>query len=239
MMGPSLAIREPAARERMDDPECDPRLLARTYELFPLVNAVVGGWRGVYRRDVRPRARRAPTRILDVGCGGADVARALLRWSEREGLAVEVVAIDPDPRAIAWARSRPARDGLTLRAAWSGDLVGEGARFDLVVSNHVLHHLDAAGLDVLLQDSEALLAPGGAAIHRDISRGRLAYWAFAAATALVPATHPRRSFIREDGLASIRRAYRPDELAALAPPGWHVRTGAPARIELRRERDAG
>jgi hypothetical protein len=35
------------------------------------------------------------------------------------------------------------------------------------------------------------------------------------------------SFIREDGLTSIRRSYTPAELTAAAPAGWRVEPGAP------------
>ncbi|WP_317451979.1 hypothetical protein [Microbacterium sp. NIBRBAC000506063] len=83
-MFPDLSVRDVHATELMDDPECDPVLLARTYARFALVNAVVGGWRGVYRREILPRARRGPLRVLDIGCGGADVSRAILRWARRD-----------------------------------------------------------------------------------------------------------------------------------------------------------
>lgn len=236
-MTTGLAERDRHAAELMDDPACDRERLERTYELFPLVNAAIGGWGGVYRREIRPRARRGRVRILDVGCGGADVARALLRRARRDRLPVEIVAIDPDRRAIDWAARQPTVAGLGLHPVDTGALVAAGERFDLVLSNHVLHHLERDALDALLRDSARLLRRGGAALHRDIARGRLAYAGFATATALVPATHLRRSFIRADGLASIRRSYTRGELAAIAPSPWHVRVGFPARLELRLERD--
>src|SRR5690606_22810340 len=106
----------------MDDPHADPRMLERTYERFALVNAVVSRWRTVYRRDVRPRARKGPVRILDVGAGGGDVSRAIARWSRRDGLTVDVVALDADARAIRWAKSRGG--GVEYRCAHTTELVG-------------------------------------------------------------------------------------------------------------------
>ena len=47
------------------------------------------------------------------------------------------------------------------------------------------------------------------------------------------------SFIRVDGLISIRRSYTPSELSAAVPPGWRVEKRMPARLLLRREGDAG
>lgn len=219
--------------EKMDDPHCDKQSLERTYGQFRFVNALLGGWRRVYRREVRPRARRRPVRVLDIGCGGGDVARALMRWAGRDGLSLEVVGIDPDERAIEWAGRQERMPGLAFRAAHSRALVDAGQRFDVVLSHHVVHHLDDDDVRTLLSDSLRLCAPGGVVLHRDIARGRAAYIAFAGITALLPATYPPRSFIREDGLTSIRRAYSASELRALAPAEWSVRRSFPARLDLR------
>jgi len=235
-VGRFLAERDETARELMDDPGCDPEALARTYARFGMINALVSGRRAVYRRWIRPRLRAdRPARMLDIGTGGADLPRRALTWARREGLRLEAVAIDPDPRAIAYARSRPPLPGLELRPAASGELVEAGERFDVVVSNHVLHHLDAAGLAALLSDSARLLAPGGVAVHGDIERSRLGYAAFAAATWPFERNLLRGSFIRADGLTSIRRSRTARELAAELPEGWRVRRAVPSRLEAVRE----
>lgn len=228
-----LAERDAEARELMDDPACDLRALERTYRRFPLVNAVVSGQRAIYRRWIRPRLPRdRPCRVLDVGTGGADLPHRLLRWARRDGREVRVVAIDPDPRAIAYARRRAAAPGLELRAASTRDLRVAGERFDVVVSNHVLHHLSDHEVEGLLDDTAALVAPGGFAVHADIERSRFAYAAFAAATWPLQAGPLRGTYIRPDGLTSIRRSRTADEAAALAPRGWRVRRGFPSRWEL-------
>ncbi|OCG75371.1 methyltransferase domain-containing protein [Microbacterium sediminis] len=230
-----LAERDAEARELMDDPRCDVRTLERTYRRFALVNAVVSGQRALYRRWLRPRLRRSrPLRLLDVGTGGADLPRRLLRWAEREGLAMTVLGIDPDERAIGFARRHPA-PGLELRAVATGALRADGERFDAVVSNHVLHHLGDDEVAAVLDDSAALLAPGGVAVHGDIERSRLAYAAFAAVTWPLQAGPLRDTFIRRDGLTSIRRSRTASEAAALAPAGWRVHRAFPSRLELVRE----
>jgi 2-polyprenyl-3-methyl-5-hydroxy-6-metoxy-1,4-benzoquinol methylase len=230
-----LRERDPDARETMDDPGCDPGTLARTYARFDIVNAVVSGRGAIYRRWVRPRLRAGgAVRLLDVGTGGADLPRRMLRWAAREPGTLEAVAIDPDARAIAFARAQPATRGLELRQAATGELVAAGERFDVVVSNHVLHHLAPRELGAVLADSEALLAPGGVVVHADIRRSPLAYAGFATGTLPFEPTLLRDTYIRADGLTSIRRSFTPAELAAAAPTGWTVRRGAPFRLELGR-----
>lgn len=225
MILPSLTARDEHARERMDDPRCDPRRLARTYASFRLVNATVAGWRAAYRHHLRPHLRAdGPTTLLDIGCGGGDVARVLVRWAHRDGHDLRITGIDPDSRAHAWARRRPPVAGVQFRRALSSDLVAGGECFDLVISNHLLHHLDQVQLDGLLEDSARLARR--AVVHSDIRRGRLAYALFSAGTwPLFPGT-----FIREDGLTSIRRSHTASELRARVPAGWDVE--APGRFRL-------
>ncbi|MDQ0893893.1 methyltransferase domain-containing protein [Agromyces ramosus] len=229
----ALAVRDDGARELMDDAGADPAMLDKTYARFRLVNAVVSGERAVYRRWVRPRLTSSrTTRMLDVGTGSADLPRRLLRWAEADGLRLEVTAIDPDARAIAWASAQPSPPGLILRRAMSSDLADAGERFDLVVSNHVLHHLGGHELGALLADSERLLGPGGIAVHGDIERSRLGYAGFALGTLPFAGNLLSGTYIRPDGLTSIRRSHTAAELAATLPPGWRVRRAFPSRLEV-------
>lgn len=228
-----LATRDEGATELMDAPDADLAMLERTYEGFRLVNVVVSNQRAVYRRWVRPRLSPTQTRrVLDIGTGGADVPRALLAWARADGLRLEVVAIDPDERALDWALRQPAEPGLSLRRISSRELAVAGEQFDVVMSNHVLHHLDGVEFGALLADSERLTAPGGVAVHCDIERSRLAYAGFALGTWPFAGNLLADSYIRPDGLTSIRRSHTAAELAAVLPPGWRVRRGFPSRLEV-------
>lgn len=232
-----LSIRASDARELMDDPHADIGMLERTYERFRVVNALVSAPGRLYRRDIRPRARRGPLRILDIGAGGGDVSRMVAAKLRRDGLRAEITALDADERAIRWAAERDGGAGVRYRCAFAEELVAEGEKFDVVFSNHVLHHLTPSELQGLLQDSARLVGADGVVVHRDIARSRAAYALYGAATWLFASTLLRGSFIREDGMISIRRSYTPRELADVAPPGWVVRFGLPSRLELRRNGD--
>ena len=215
-----LRHRATDADELMDQPDCDPVRLDNTYRQFGVVNRLVSGWHRLYVREVRPLAASGRSTLLDIGCGGGDLAVALRNWALRDGLDLRITGIDPDPRAISFALHRPPVSGVEFRRAHSSDLVAERRRYDLVISNHVLHHLGAGELRQFLQDSETLASRSS--IHNDLRRSHAAYALFS-----VAALPFRRSFIRADGLTSIRRSYTPSELAAAAPPGWSVaRTNA-------------
>ena len=236
VMRRGLSVRDVDVRELMDDPQADERMLARTYGRFGFINALVSRPGLIYRRDIRPRAAGArPLRILDIGAGGGDLCRFLAGRLRHDGLSAEITALDSDERAMRWAAAHDRGAGVRYRSALSTELADAGETFDVVLSNHVLHHLDDQELHTVLDDSRRLLAPGGMAAHHDIARGRTAYALFAAATWPLSRNLLADSFIRVDGLLSIRRSYTAGELEAIAPPGWAVRRGLPARLELRLE----
>ena len=86
----------------------------------PAGEASIGTW-------VRPRlSTDSPTSLLDIGCGGGDVPVLLARWAARDGLRLEVTAIDPDPRASLFARGRHASAGVTFRQAAAAELRRRG-----------------------------------------------------------------------------------------------------------------
>lgn len=225
-----LNARDVGLRELMDDPDCDLAGLRHTYAQFRVVNRLVARWGLVYRRRIRPLLTTdQPNTLLDIGSGGGDLARALSRWARRDGFDLAVTAIDPDDRAHAYAVAQEPEAGVTFRRAGSGDLVAEGARFDVVVSNHLLHHLDAEELAGLLADSDRLARR--LVVHNDIARSRLAYAAYRVASR----PFARRSFIHVDGLRSIRRSYRVGELAEVVTEPWRVTGQCPARVLLLRD----
>ncbi|GAB3541612.1 class I SAM-dependent methyltransferase [Arthrobacter tecti] len=221
-----LSHRDLDAVEEMDKPGCDPAALDRTYAQFSLVNRFVAGWRRTWERKVRPVLSTTRTNtLLDIGSGGGDVPRAFARWALRDGIRLTITAIDPDERAFAFAKRRHDNEpapGLTFRRAFSSELVAKGEQYDVVTSNHVLHHLSPDELGGLLRDSELLSTR--LALHSDIERTRIGYPLFSLAT--LPFLG---SYIREDGLTSIRRSYLARELRGVAPEGWRVERQFPFR----------
>lgn len=234
-MRPDLSVRAADATELMDAPDADRRMLERTYARFAAVNTVVSPWRAEYRREILPRADRGALRVLDVGAGGADLARALARRLRRDGRVARITALDPDPRAVAWASAHDGGAGLRHLCGVTGDLVDAGAQFDVVLSNHMLHHLADHEVRGLLSDTERLLAPGGVALHHDLVRSPAAHLLFDVVTRPLAGNLLAGSFIRDDGLTSIRRSRTCAELSALAPAGWTVRSSMPARLTARWE----
>jgi 2-polyprenyl-3-methyl-5-hydroxy-6-metoxy-1,4-benzoquinol methylase len=224
----NLDLRDTAVEELMDDPACDADRLAATLRRFRVVNPLFSGWGMLYRSDVSPflASLGRPARVLDLGCGGGDIAARLSAAAAREGHDVRWIGADPDDRAIAVASGK-ATDRLEFRRTDAATLRAEGERFDIVLSNHVIHHLGAPELAVFADDTLALSS--GIVVHSDIRRSRLAYRLYAVGiTPFAPGT-----FLRTDGLRSIRRSYHADELATALGSPWTVAARAPFRVVAR------
>lgn len=221
----NLRERDVALTEVMDDPDCDARTLEASYRRFGLVNRIVSGWGRVWRGTVEPWAagRDGAVRILDLGCGGGDLLVRLEMLARRARIAVDLTGADPDPRAIAVAAARRGTSARFLRAD-AGRLLADGERFDLVLSNHVLHHLTAQELSRFAEQSRSLSR--GIVLHADIERSAAAYALYAAGIAPLALG----TFLRLDGLRSIRRSYRREELQAALGTPWLVDSPAPFRL---------
>ncbi|MFH0343127.1 MAG: methyltransferase domain-containing protein [Chromatiales bacterium] len=224
-----LSQRDTRTTEIMDDPRCDCERLFRTYRQFRAVNAALSRIRSVYKRWIRP-AMRIPERsysLLDIGFGGGDIARALHRWACADGLRLAITGIDIDARAYRYVKTLDWPERVTFRVADVSELRAEQERYDFVFSNHLVHHLDTAALPPMLASAAALCARE--VLFVDVRRSDLAYLGFA----FLSAVAFRDSYIRHDGLISIKRSYTFRELAAIAPPGWTVERLFPFRLVLR------
>lgn len=225
---PPFSQRDTQLTEHMDDPSSDLRMLFNTYRQFARINALLSRWRTVYRRHLRPAlARGRPARLLDIGFGGGDVARNIAAWARRDGLDLRITAIDTDPRALAFAREQVWPDTISFHEASARDLVASGRRYDAVMSNAVLHHLDDVGAAALLADSRVLAER--AVVHNDLVRSVAAHALFSGFVA----PFFRDSFAADDGRRSIRRSWTPREMRMLAGPDWTVEPLCPFRQLVR------
>lgn len=221
----NLSVRDAEVAELMDDPDCDPKRLEATLRRFDTVNRLWSGWGSVYRSRLRPylASLRRPARVLDLGSGGGDLLVRLAHMAARDGLDVEWLGADPDQRAVAVAEERTT-PRVSFRCTDAAALHSAGARFDVVLSNHVMHHLSGPQLREFARDTLALSE--GIVLHSDIRRSRLAYALYAIGiTPLAPGT-----FLRTDGLRSIRRSYLVDELAGALGDPWQVESASPFRV---------
>jgi SAM-dependent methyltransferase len=213
-------VQRAIARELMDELVEDDDELQGNLRDIAFANAVFGGSTPVVRMLRRFGARR----VLDVGCGAADIPLAIVRDGARRGVDVHVTCLDRSPQMLALARRATGGDPAFAFVQGEGETLPfpDGA-FDIVTCTLALHHFAQDEARALLHELRrvARLTP----VVCDLRRSRLGL-----AAAWLWSRTSRNRLTRHDGPLSVRRAYTPDEALVLArEAGWPM-----ARV--RRER---
>lgn len=190
--------------------------------------------------------RPGPVRILDVGTGSGDIGTSLVRRLRARGWRPRATLADLHPTTLRIARERARANGRSPdgrgRPGWNGAAEGrhpgggpasEGARtvgeavtfvrltagslpfrdgsFDVAVSATMLHHLEREEARAFLRELDRVAASGW--VVTDLRRSRAAWLAVRLLAATLWRRHP---LPREDGPASVRRAFTAGEARALA-----------------------
>jgi ubiquinone/menaquinone biosynthesis C-methylase UbiE len=112
------------------------------------------------REQLLAQAGLRPTdRVFDLGCGtGTQAVLIKKRFPQ-----VEIVGLDPDPKALARARKKAAREALAIQfdQGFGDQLPYPAASFDRVFSSLMFHHLPAEEKGNTLREVHRVLKPGG------------------------------------------------------------------------------
>lgn len=230
-MSSFLSKRKPALIEEMDRKDCNPILLQNTYKQFPVINRLLSQWQRVYKTEILPFIKEPRTySLLDIGFGGGDIPIMLAQWAKRDGIQLDITAIDTDRRAYEFVTSNYPEGLVSWQHSSTNELIEKREAFDLVISNHLLHHLKDGEVLTLLRDAKSLST--GKIIFSDIERSRIGYELFNVFSRLFF----RRSFITKDGLISIKRSFTRKELRSIVPSDWEVKNMFPFRLLLIHEK---
>ncbi len=167
-------------------------------------------------------------RVLDIACGGGDVAIGLAKSAMRAGKNIAITGIDISPTAIDHAREAAAQIGqkgnedpkfalrpqIQFRQAdvLSDEFTGE---FDVAYCSLFLHHLDEVQAIQLLQKMKSITRR--MAIVDDLRRSRSGYFLAWLGGRLLS----RSPLVHVDGPLSVRAAFTVSEAKELAlRSGW-------------------
>jgi ubiquinone/menaquinone biosynthesis C-methylase UbiE len=115
-----------------------------------------------YRRILAAAGFTAQDRVLDLGCG---IGNILIALAERIDFIHPAVGVDISPGLIRIGEQEVARAGLRdrirLQVAPATRLPFEDGAFDVVLTSHVLKHLDDEALLTSFREVARVLRPGG------------------------------------------------------------------------------
>lgn len=198
--------------EIMDQPGLDPLEHACALRGLERINRMSGMTRRLWRRiRIVARNASAPVRVLDVACGGGDVAARLARRAALEHVPVTFAGCDISETAVAHARANADSARLDI-AFFQHDILAEPLPepYDIVMCNLFLHHMDEKSAVLLLErlrDAAARLV-----LVHDLERSALGYAVAYAGTRLLS----RSPIVHHDGPLSVRAAFTRAEVRAFA-----------------------
>ncbi len=174
-------------------------------------------WRGVFSAlDTSPTLS-----VLDLGCASGDVALGLYQRASAAGVQLRIEGWDISPRAVDRARRAAERMRVPARFRVRDVLVDElPGGYDVIMSNLLIHHLHDSDAARLLERMGA--AAGRLVVIDDLVRGATGYLLAFVGTRMLS----RSSVVHTDGPRSVRAAFTPAEVAAMARSVGlrHVRT---------------
>ncbi len=206
----SVRLRTP---EIMDQPDLDADLHVEALRGLERINVLSRSDAIVWPAIARLARERspAPIRVLDLACGGGDVASRLSKRAARARLNIQVEGCDISPVAIEFAT----RAAVSLRADarfFVRDALGGPLpeAYDVVMCSLFLHHLDEDEAVALLRRMATVTRR--LVLVNDLIRGGLGY----AMAWLGCRILSRSKVVRFDGPASVSAAFTIDEAKRLA-----------------------
>jgi ubiquinone/menaquinone biosynthesis C-methylase UbiE len=128
---------------------------------LPLYDTIVKllGFDQARRSLIDQAAIRPGHRILDIGCGTGTLVTLIKRLYPD----VDVIGLDPDPKALARARRKAEAAAVSIQfdQGFSDELPYPDASFDRVFSSFMLHHLQSGEKENALSEVRRVLKPGG------------------------------------------------------------------------------
>jgi SAM-dependent methyltransferase len=200
------------AKEMMDLPGQPRELLEDDLRNLRIINRLLGNYRNVVRGLNRLVDAQEIHRfsLLDVGTGSGDIPTVIARWAGRNGVAVRISALEPEPVTVAQATSQ------TRNFPEISVVRGDGmappfhpASFDFVLASQLLHHFSEEQIIRLLRIWSPLARR--AIIVSDLVRHPLAYYGIR----LLTKCFTRNAMTRTDAPLSVARAFTLAEWRAL------------------------
>jgi ubiquinone/menaquinone biosynthesis C-methylase UbiE len=127
------------------------------------------GFQAALRRLLDQATLRPGCAVLDVGCGTGTLAVLIGRLHP----GVDVIGVDPDPKALARAARKAARARVPARfeRAFADALPFADGAFDRVFSSMMFHHVRKQDKAGVLADVRRVLKPGGRLEFLDLAGG--------------------------------------------------------------------
>ena len=196
--------------EIMDDFSLEGEELTDALNQIANINQLLGGnkltLQGVKQLLKKTDISKSIT-IADIGCGNGDMLRMLSKYGKKKGIQFKLIGVDANAFTINYAKS--------LSTEYSNieyiclDIFSEEFTrlpYDIVLCTLTLHHFTNDQISLLLNTLHTNASVG--IVVNDLHRSKMAYRLFE----IIAATFNLNKMSREDGLVSILRGFKKEDL---------------------------
>ena len=197
------------------------------------INTYLGGAKPVCDAVWNLLGNAATATVLDIGTGNADIPLRLTQQAKKRGVDLKVIGLDINERHLQIAREDTSNHkNIELLGADAFRLPLADKSVDVVISTLFLHHFRAPEIRALLREFSRVSRVGWT-MHDQV-RDALPLWFFRLTRPVLATSY----LTRYDAVASIYRAYTPDEMRAIVEPihGVTVATSFPYRMSVNWQR---
>jgi 2-polyprenyl-3-methyl-5-hydroxy-6-metoxy-1,4-benzoquinol methylase len=197
----------------MDDMTMSGPELERTLDLLASINLWLGGnaltLDGIGKM-IRDLPKDRTIRIVDLGCGNGDMLRKLHAFGKKMGYDFELIGIDANPASVDYARGlSKGMDNVSFTTVNIFSAEFREMEYDIAIATLFMHHFSDDEITELVSGIKSKSRIG--VLINDLHRSELAYSLF-----WIISLFFGNHVARNDGLVSIRKAFRREDLEKYA-----------------------
>lgn len=196
----------------MDDFTMEGALLRDTLDKLGSINKWLGGNNIIInglKQLLKNKPKTATYRIADLGCGHGDILRLIADFGRKNGYKFQLIGIDANKDAIGYAKDLSVNYpeiNFVIEDVFSDNF--KNTTYDIVLATLFLHHFKEEELNKLLKIIHRQVQIG--ILVNDLHRSIIAYRLFSFLALFIS-----NDMIKEDGLTSILRAFKRNELESI------------------------
>jgi 2-polyprenyl-3-methyl-5-hydroxy-6-metoxy-1,4-benzoquinol methylase len=200
--------------EIMDDFSLEGEELRQALDKIAKINQLLGGNKvtleGI-KKLLKDKPKNQQYTIVDVGCGNGDMLRAVAKYGKRNNINLNLIGIDANQFTIDYAKKlSTAYNEITYRCEDIFHSEFETLQYDILLCTLTLHHFPDDKIVQLLETFKKNATIG--TIINDLHRSKIAYRSFQ----LICFIFQLNTMSKQDGLTSILRGFKKEELNAYA-----------------------
>jgi 2-polyprenyl-3-methyl-5-hydroxy-6-metoxy-1,4-benzoquinol methylase len=196
-----------AEKEKLDDLYLQGETLHKALQSLEWINRWLGNHWAVIKAIHRVYKKEKKTlRIIDLGCGGGDLALAVAKSCRKHKIKCSITGIDGNAHTLVYAQKK-CRSFHEINFLLDDILDKEFSMqpCDILISSHFMYHFSDDALIEFLRNNLSSIST--AVIFSELKRNRLALCLFKLSNFLLPVS----KMAKEDGLVAIKRSFTTKE----------------------------